>query len=133
MSLLPVFSGIGNLNKHYQTQFSSDIDLCFWGLDEQAFTQKLNYLYDHFNKVVNGQLLMVKTGVTLTFVFEYPLRRVQLVLGSWARREDVFLACDIDCTYITIFLTGVNFIVLLDLMEVVCIQHRELSWPLFAE
>lgn len=101
-SLLPMPTQIKSqkdvIHYYYKNYANSDIDIYFWGLNAKQFTQKLLALYDHFYSVSDGRLFIVRTFHTLTFVFPYPKRRVQLIMGIWHRKEDILINCDIDCS-----------------------------------
>ena len=87
-----------HLANYFQEQNpSSDIDIYLYGLDMEAFSKKLFSIYLHLKNRC-GEVLVVRTPYTITFISEFPNRHVQVVVGLWNSIEHIIFEPDIDCT-----------------------------------
>ena len=73
---------------------NSDVDVFFYGLDEQGAKDKLVSVFEkiktHPNcKSQEGQMLACRTPFTVTFLLKRPMRHVQFILRLHATKQDV--------------------------------------------
>jgi len=106
--------------KYYEKNYpKSDIDLYFTASDDIAnWMRLLHNLNDHLIKILRGkEFTILRTTDVITFVFGYPKRNIQIVIGAWRHKADVLVNCDIDCS-------AVGY----DGTEVLCIPRSEIAF-----
>ncbi|KAF8314679.1 hypothetical protein DL93DRAFT_973341 [Clavulina sp. PMI_390] len=78
----------------------SDIDAYIYGLSPSAATQKVQHVFDIWKKNLpdhaRDTTLAVRNSRTITFLSQYPAKRVQIVLMSAKSPLDVLLNFDLD-------------------------------------
>ncbi|CAN0352712.1 unnamed protein product [Ascophyllum nodosum] len=87
----------GPLRDFYHTQAyrASDVDLFLYGLDDKAATQKVRQIYASI-KLANSKIFAVRTLRAITFVSEFPYRKVQIVLRLYKTLAEVLHGFDVD-------------------------------------
>ena len=77
----------------------SDIDIYLYGLTAEQANEKLEHIYDTWSSnlpVGNRQKLVIKNAKTITFLADYPNRRVQIVLKLLPSPTQILLNFDLD-------------------------------------
>ncbi|CAN0363773.1 unnamed protein product [Ectocarpus sp. 8 AP-2014] len=86
----PLMNFYNNMNYR-----SSDVDLFLYGLDEGAATAKVKQMYAAV-KHANPQIFAVRSQNTVTFVSEFPYRKIQVVLRLYKSLAEVLHGFDVD-------------------------------------
>jgi hypothetical protein len=76
-----------------------DIDMYIYGLTAGEATEKVKEIYEVWTSNLppdNRQQLVVKNAKTITFLSDYPNRRIQIVLKSLASPTEALLNFDLD-------------------------------------
>ena len=76
-----------------------DLDIYIYGLDVEQANEKVEEIYQVWKRnlpATNYQQLVVKNGTTITFIPDYPNRRVQIVLKLFSSPTQVLLHFDVD-------------------------------------
>lgn len=73
----------------------SDIDLFIYGCSETQAFEKLCYLVQFFSKEFETQIVQTKNS--LSIVFPYPRRNIQIILRLYHSPAEILLGFDIDC------------------------------------
>ena len=76
-----------------------DIDIYLYGLDFEGANKKVEHIYNVWSSNLptgNRQKLVVKNAKTITFLPDYPNRRVQIVLKLLPSPTEILLNIDID-------------------------------------
>ncbi|KAL9119144.1 MAG: hypothetical protein Q9187_004301 [Circinaria calcarea] len=77
----------------------SDIDIYLYGLTVKQANEKLEHIYDTWNTNLpadNSQKLVIKSAKTITFLADYPNRRIQVVLKLLPSPTHILLNFDLD-------------------------------------
>lgn len=77
----------------------SDIDIYLYGLTAEQANEKLEHIYDTWSSNLpasNRQKLVIKNAKTITFLADYPTRRVQVVLKLLSSPTQILLNFDLD-------------------------------------
>ncbi|KAF8301395.1 hypothetical protein DL93DRAFT_542341 [Clavulina sp. PMI_390] len=84
----------------FENHVASDIDVYIYGLNPSEAAQKVRHVFDIWEKNLpeHARLttLAVRNSRTITFLSEYPSKRVQIVLMSVKSPLDVLLNFDLD-------------------------------------
>lgn len=73
----------------------SDIDLFIYGCSVEEANNKVTYLVEYFKQIhENGILLQTKNSISL--IFSYPTRNVQIILRLYHSPAEILLGFDID-------------------------------------
>eukprot|EP00698_Gefionella_okellyi_P001540 TRINITY_DN1146_c0_g1_i5.p1 TRINITY_DN1146_c0_g1~~TRINITY_DN1146_c0_g1_i5.p1 ORF type:complete len:1217 (+),score=226.35 TRINITY_DN1146_c0_g1_i5:261-3653(+) len=83
-----------------QTPFQgSDIDLFFYGMSDNQADAKVKEVYECLVANYHREVDVVRTRHAITFLFDYPVRHVQIVLRLYKSPAEVLMGFDIDaCT-----------------------------------
>ena len=76
----------------------SDIDIYIYGLDVTAANEKIRHIFSIFqaNLQPGQSIMVVKNARTITFLSQYPTRRIQIVLKKVHYPKEVLLNFDLD-------------------------------------
>ena len=79
---------------------SSDVDIYIYGLGPVEANAKISHIFDvwksNLPEHAKDKILVVRNSRTITFLSEYPIKRVQVVLKLVESPKDVLLNFDLD-------------------------------------
>lgn len=80
----------------------ADIDLFLYDLTVEEANAKLRELYNAVERAIketkpNAKLLAVRTQHAVSFVSDYPFRRVQVILRIFKSPSEILIGFDVDC------------------------------------
>ncbi|CAG8732779.1 17904_t:CDS:2, partial [Cetraspora pellucida] len=89
------------IRKHYNDTFaSSDIDIHFYGIDEEAAKKKMLHIYETVCRNVPFKVICVRGKNCVNIVSQYPYRHIQIVLKIFKTPAELFTRVDIASTSI---------------------------------
>ncbi|RIB25411.1 hypothetical protein C2G38_2166058 [Gigaspora rosea] len=87
------------IRKHYTEAFaSSDIDIHFYGIDEETAKKKMQHIYETVCRNVPFKVICVRGKNSVTIVSKYPYRHIQIVLKIYKPPAELFTNVDIAST-----------------------------------
>ncbi|KAF0516118.1 ankyrin repeat protein [Gigaspora margarita] len=87
------------IRKHYTEVFaSSDIDIHFYGIDEETAKKKMQHIYETVCRNVPFKVICVRGKYCVNIVSKYPYRHIQIVLKIYKTPAELFANVDIAST-----------------------------------
>ncbi|RIB26652.1 hypothetical protein C2G38_1996880 [Gigaspora rosea] len=87
------------IRKHYTEVFaSSDIDIHFYGIDEETAKKKMQHIYETVCRNVPFKVICVRGKRCVNIVSKYPYRHIQIVLKIYKTPAELFANVDIAST-----------------------------------
>ncbi|RIB26653.1 hypothetical protein C2G38_2064287 [Gigaspora rosea] len=87
------------IRKHYTEVFaSSDIDIHFYGIDEETAKKKMQHIYETVCRNVPFKVICVRGKHSVNIVSKYPYRHIQIILKIYKTPAELFAYIDIAST-----------------------------------
>ncbi|CAG8484360.1 21170_t:CDS:10 [Gigaspora margarita] len=87
------------IRKYYTDVFAtSDIDIHFYGIDEEAAKNKMQHIYETVCRNVHFKVICVRGKNCVNIVSKYPYRHIQIVLKIYKTPAELFANVDIAST-----------------------------------